>query len=982
MIATPHPCLSEQEFIDFAAGRLPGQRFQLLLAHLDDCRRCQQRVEETSRLDDPFAAALLHPESGQSDDCEIIAEADCQAAIFHASRSPGNRLDSMVPPIESLGPYRLLRPLGRGGMGAVYLAEHIRLRKKCAVKLLPRERGFDADWLQRFDREMQAVASLEHANIVKATDAGDVDGWHYLVMEFLDGLDLATVVRRLGPMPIDIAVAIVRDVCKALAVIHKAGLVHRDVKPSNVMLTCEGVVKVLDLGLVLDGHQAESNMRLTTVGRVIGTLAFAAPEQLSFDKSVDARADLYGVGAMLFQMVAGTPAHQSDRGIAPLVVEKTSKSAPPLSRFRDEVPDGINDLVARLLDRNPDGRPSDAEAVAEALEPYAAEGSLKRFATKAMRAAGGDDSVTEPAVWGGQLSLQEQHEPPGRWSSMLGVFGMPLTFAVLIAGFLIYVQTDRGMLVIESDLDAEVSISQAGEPIDTLEISPGENTTVLRSGRYSVVVSEGSDNVSVSESEVVIQRGTETVVTVRQQAEPTALMDAQTQATDGKLYKGEPIQHWIGMMEVEHDVSTLTDAMNAIASLSNDSDVDAAHAILKSARRMGGWILSNDDSKPSQKFMSAFNAIFGRLMPQPGIRAVTRELDQGNRKSHAACIRSLLNFDTGMSTVDVREAIGIESWAKDPANKRDAFALHDALKNLLRSPDTSRDPLSMTNARDLSLKIALATGQPVASEPELHSAVDQELEKLPPTKSLEERVAEINDRKPSFYASMRPIHAIAAIQLGIKVPTAVAVRALLALRGEFRSERNELFLEGFNDQPQRYADEAVLALSGMRFAGIGGIGYGGEVGFLRINPGYAVHFNEELWTRILVRVAQETSHPDIAKRLLSEIEPGMSVQSRPSGSDIRYQMSEETYSVVQKALRLAESRLPPVAAETASESDEPGQKYMKVAERIIDRYDKNSDHALSQSEWKPMLVSPAEADADGDSRITVTEYARWMQSKN
>lgn len=192
--------------------------------------------------------------------------------------------------------------------------------------MLPRQFGFDATWIGRFEREMQAVANLSHPGIVTATDAGDVDGWHYLVMEYLDGMDLAAIIGRVGPIDAGVAASVMRDVCDALASVHQAGLVHRDIKPSNIMLTRDGAVKLLDLGLVLDQQASIADLRLTTVGHVIGTLAFAAPEQLSDRSAVDARADLYAVGVTLFQLVTGRTPHSTQHGIAPLVIENSNTS--------------------------------------------------------------------------------------------------------------------------------------------------------------------------------------------------------------------------------------------------------------------------------------------------------------------------------------------------------------------------------------------------------------------------------------------------------------------------------------------------------------------------------------------------------------------------------------------------------------------------------------------------------------------------------
>ncbi|MEP5988736.1 serine/threonine protein kinase, partial [Rhodopirellula bahusiensis] len=521
MIATSSSaCLSEQEIRAFSAGRLPEQRFGDALEHLDVCPECQQRAVVGTDDSDPLFAALAQKSSSVDD--PILAEPDCQVVLMRALTRRVGSLDGVMPPIEMLGPYRLIRPLGCGGMGAVYLAEHQRLRRQCAVKLLPKERGLDPDWLQRFEREMQAVASLQHPNIVAATDAGDACGWHYLVMEYLDGLDLAAVVRRLGPLSTGMATTIMREVCQALAALHAAGLVHRDVKPSNVMLTRGGQVKLLDLGLVFDG-QAAANLRVTTVGHVLGTLVFAAPEQLSNQSTVDQRADLYGVGATLFQLLCGESAHQSNQGVAPLVIEKTTQPARSLSSVVPSVPEDLNQVVADLLQRQAADRPSSAAEVADSLVRFADDPELsdrrglKRLIAQALR---NDDP--EPPAWSTAAvpAPDPSRSPPRRFNRtwMLGLGGC---FLCLLAAIVVTIQTDRGTLVIESPQDdLQIEIVRGDQAVEELEVETGGNAITLRSGTYNVRLKAKSDGITLSHNQVTVRRGEETVVQVHQSTSP------------------------------------------------------------------------------------------------------------------------------------------------------------------------------------------------------------------------------------------------------------------------------------------------------------------------------------------------------------------------------------------------------------------------------------------------------------------------------
>ncbi len=187
------------------------------------------------------------------------------------------------PDLERIGPYQVVTQLSRGGMGAVYKAIHPKLNRSVAIKLLPASRWHDAASVARFEREMKAIGGLAHPNVVSATDAGEVDGMHYLVMEYVDGLDLSTLVRRVGPLPPADACEIIRQACLGLQEAHDRGIVHRDIKPSNMMLTDSGqpnaepIVKILDFGLARVAPIDLDDNELTVDGQIMGTLRYMAP---------------------------------------------------------------------------------------------------------------------------------------------------------------------------------------------------------------------------------------------------------------------------------------------------------------------------------------------------------------------------------------------------------------------------------------------------------------------------------------------------------------------------------------------------------------------------------------------------------------------------------------------------------------------------------------------------------------------------------
>jgi serine/threonine protein kinase len=262
MVATV--CPSRETLLQYSVGLLTGDDRDALDSHLDCCPDCQAAIMTLDDSDDTVVGRLRTPLSSES----VLAEPQLRDALTaamamparsveaavelpaqHAEEGSGSvgRFTSKMP--ETLGEYRLLEELGRGGMGRVYKALHTKLDRVVAVKVLPRGQVGDQKAISRFEREMRAVGRLDHPNIVQAYDAREVDGVPVLIMEYVDGLNLAEIVGRLGPLPIAEACELIRQTALALQCAYRHGLVHRDIKPSNIMLARSGEVKLLDLGL-------------------------------------------------------------------------------------------------------------------------------------------------------------------------------------------------------------------------------------------------------------------------------------------------------------------------------------------------------------------------------------------------------------------------------------------------------------------------------------------------------------------------------------------------------------------------------------------------------------------------------------------------------------------------------------------------------------------------------------------------------------
>ncbi len=270
-----------------------------------------------------------------------------------------------------LGQYRIKHRLGAGGMGEVYLAEHVLLRRPCALKLIRPEWAGDPTNLARFEREVQATATLTHPNIVEIFDYGRADdGTFYYAMEYLPGLSLHQLVRRYGPLPPERAVHLLRQVCGALQEAHAAALNHRDVKPGNVLVCQRGgqhdVAKLLDFGLVRAHGLAGPGEKLTQEGAIAGTPAYMSPEQAAGKADVDARSDLYSLGAVAYFLLTGRPPFVRDSAVQTLAAHLGEPVVAP-DRHRPDVPADLQAVVLRCLEKAPARRFPDAGELAQAL---------------------------------------------------------------------------------------------------------------------------------------------------------------------------------------------------------------------------------------------------------------------------------------------------------------------------------------------------------------------------------------------------------------------------------------------------------------------------------------------------------------------------------------------------------------------------------------------------------------------------------------
>jgi serine/threonine-protein kinase len=271
---------------------------------------------------------------------------------------------------RQLNQYRLRERIGAGGMGEVYLAEHRMLKRPCAIKLIRHEEAGSAARLEQFDREVQATARLTHPNTVEIFDYGRTeDGTLYYVMEYLYGLDLAGLLASAGPLPPGRVIFLLRQACEALAEAHAAGMIHRDLKPENIVVTRRGgrddFVKLVDFGLAQEmAGPAQASPGRETVVR--GTPAFMAPEQVLNDRPLDARCDLYALGAVAYTLLTGRPPFEGENRTRVMDAHVRDPVVPP-SQLRPDLEGDLDGVVLRCLAKHPDHRFASAEQLGEAL---------------------------------------------------------------------------------------------------------------------------------------------------------------------------------------------------------------------------------------------------------------------------------------------------------------------------------------------------------------------------------------------------------------------------------------------------------------------------------------------------------------------------------------------------------------------------------------------------------------------------------------
>src|SRR5690242_3444259 len=268
--------------------------------------------------------------------------------------------------IEVLGDrYQLQDQIGRGGMATIYRGRDLHMDRIVAIKVLREVYSTDPKFVTRFQREAKAASALQHPNIVQVYDYGQTDGNYFIVMELVEGTDLRRYLRSRGVLAIDRAIIIAHDVALGLGAAHRRGIVHRDVKPQNILVGRDGSIKLTDFGIasVYKDINAE---RLTTTGMTLGTVQYYAPEQAQ-GEIVSPAADVYALGIVMYEMVTGHPPFDGDSPVA-VAMQHTQDVPTPPSHFNPHIPPTLEEIIMRCLEKEPERRYRDGSMLARALE--------------------------------------------------------------------------------------------------------------------------------------------------------------------------------------------------------------------------------------------------------------------------------------------------------------------------------------------------------------------------------------------------------------------------------------------------------------------------------------------------------------------------------------------------------------------------------------------------------------------------------------
>ncbi len=383
-----------------------------------------------SRLVTEDQVSRLFPDPADRDDPKAVAEGLVKAGLL--TRYHVQMLNAGKHRGFFLGPYKILRPIGQGGMGTVFLADHTSLARKVAVKVLPPDKAKDKLTLERFNREARAAAALDHPNIVRLHDISQGNGVHFLVMEYVDGTDLQSLMGQTGPLHYAQAAQYVAQAAAGLSHAHERGFIHRDIKPANLILAKPGGgIKILDMGLARSFTDASDNLTATLAeGDIAGTVDYLSPEQ-AMNQPLDERSDIYSLGATFYALVAGFPPFKGTT--AQKLMQHQLKEPPSVSvKLSGRVPQALSDVVCKMMAKRPSERFQTATDVIDALGPWLPVPTSGNIVLDTPRPGG----PTAPIRKSSRMKVPGEAEATPLWKKPAVLVGAAVGLLVLVGGII------------------------------------------------------------------------------------------------------------------------------------------------------------------------------------------------------------------------------------------------------------------------------------------------------------------------------------------------------------------------------------------------------------------------------------------------------------------------------------------------------------------------------------------------------------------
>jgi serine/threonine protein kinase len=529
-----HP--SAQALALFGSGKLSDAQAVTVATHLETCADCRGAVENLPP--DSFLGKVRAAKPGGT----VLPAPTGRPSGASVAGAPGPAVPvpDLPPELADHPKFRILRELGRGGMGVIYEAEHRVMEKSVALKVISPAVLDNPDALARFQAEVKAAGALDHPNIARAYDADQAGGLHFLVMEFVEGVNLAQVLEKRGPLPVASACHCVRQAALGLQHAFEKGMVHRDIKPHNLMLTPRGVVKVLDFGLArVRDERKRVAPRLTRLESFMGTPTYVAPEQAVDARQADTRSDIYSLGCTLYALLAGRPPFVDNSAVI-VIMAHLEKEPPPLHELRPDVPAELSAVVAKMLAKDPAQRFQRPVEAAQALAPFIkkAKSPEHRDPAPAELAVAPEpfdfttDATRVPRRGPGSRATDHGRpellkEVPARFRGRR-LFVIATAILFLLAGLLgaaVYrIATDKGGLVIETDNDdVEVVVSKGGQVVKIIDTKSGKHIT-LNSGDYELALKDGPEGLKLSPGKMTVKRGETVLATITRAGNPGAAL--------------------------------------------------------------------------------------------------------------------------------------------------------------------------------------------------------------------------------------------------------------------------------------------------------------------------------------------------------------------------------------------------------------------------------------------------------------------------